>query len=322
MSLKKDIKLKSPEYKNTLDNFLKSRGWLPKIIVVYGPTACGKTALALDIAAELGTQWCNPQIISADSRQIYRWLDIGTGKVQEDEMEWIPHHMLDIIDVSEKYSMIDFRRDVDTLPVWWKSNIVPILCGGTGLYIDSVLYDMDFPENPPDWEYRKELEVIRSEKGNEFLWNMLFAVDPEYARELAPSNYRYIMRWLEVMRDTGKSKKESHNTKKLRFDPFFITPYTDSIENRKILYETIDRRVATMFSSWLLEEVIYNISKFGAHCPGLETIGYKEVVDYLEWKTSLETAITLVQQHSRNYAKRQITWNKRYAHSWSTIAYK
>ena len=310
------------EIKSRLLWYLESDTFLPKMVVIYGPTASGKSGFAIEIAKFLRENGSSPEIISADSRQIYRWLDIGTGKIQKDEMEWIPHHMLDIIDVSEKYSMIDFRRDVDTLPVWWKSNIVPILCGGTGLYIDSVLYDMDFPENPPDWEYRKELEVIRSEKGNEFLWNMLFAVDPEYARELAPSNYRYIMRWLEVMRDTGKSKRESHNTKRLRFAPFFVTPYEDSTDNRKELYKKIDARVASMFNNWLLEEVIYNIKQFGAHCPGLETIGYKEVVDYLEWKTSLETAITLVQQHSRNYAKRQITWNKRYAHSWSTIAYK
>jgi tRNA dimethylallyltransferase len=108
---------------------------------------------------------------------------------------------------------------------------------------------MDFPENPPDWEYRKELEIIRAEKGNEFLWNMLFAVDPEYARELEPANYRYIMRGLEVIRDTGKSKRASHNTKRLRFAPFFITPYGDSVENRQTLYTKINERVASMFNS-------------------------------------------------------------------------
>ena len=108
---------------------------------------------------------------------------------------------------------------------------------------------MAFPENPPDWKYREELELIRAEKGNEHLWNMLFEVDPDYAKELSPSNYRYIIRGLEVIRDTGKSKRESHHTKQLRFDPFFLTPYSDSPENRRTLYEKINLRVALMFNN-------------------------------------------------------------------------
>ncbi|GAB0174264.1 MAG: tRNA (adenosine(37)-N6)-dimethylallyltransferase MiaA [Candidatus Altimarinota bacterium] len=302
----------SLEHKKHLFSFLSSETTLPKIIVIYGPTASGKSGLSVEIGRLLLEHGYFPEIISADSRQVYRGLDIGTGKILPSEMDGIPHHLLDIIDPNTKYSMIDYRRDFDNLPLWESENIVPILCGGTGLYIDAVLYDMAFPENPPDWKYRNELEAIRQEKGNEFLWNMLFEVDPEYAKELSPSNYRYIIRGLEVMRDTGRSKRESHNTKSLRFSPFFVTPYLDSPENRKFLYEKIDSRVQDMFNNGLIEEVKYNISSFTSHCPGLETIGYKEVVDYLEEKSTLEDAISLVQQHSRNYAKRQITWNKRY----------
>jgi tRNA dimethylallyltransferase len=302
-----------------LRTYLETPQVLPRMIVVYGPTASGKTAMAIEVAKYLKNEWYDPHIISADSRQVYRWLDIGTGKVTEREMQWIPHHMLDIIDPSEKYSMIDFRRDVDALWLFSITNqqtskpaIIPIICGGTWLYIDAILYDMAFPENPPDWEYREELEKIRQNEWNEKLWQMLHEVDPEYARELEVGNYRYIMRGLEVIRDTGKSKWDSHGTKKLRFSPFFLTPYTDSEESRKTLYTKIDHRVVEMFNNWLLEEVNYNLKKYTAHCPGLETIGYKEVTDYLEWKTTLEEAMTLVAQHSRNYAKRQITWNKRY----------
>lgn len=299
-------------WKESLKKYLDSETPLPKIVVIYGPTACGKTGLSLEVAHAIGAYWYTPHIISADSRQIYRGLNIGTGKITEAEMGRIPHHMIDIIDPNEKYSMVDFRRDADTLSIWNKEAIVPIICWGTGLYIDAILYDMDYPENPPDWKYREELEEIRQKEWNEALYKMLEAVDPEYAQELEVGNYRYVMRGLEVIRDTGKSKRESHGTKKLRFSPLFLTPYTDSEENRKKLYSNIDARVTWMFKSWLLEEVRYNIDTFTSHCPGLTTIGYREVVEHFEWLHTLDETIALVAQHSRNYAKRQITWNKRY----------
>ena len=192
------------------------------------------------------------------------------------------------------------------------SGVFPIVCGWTGLYIDSILYDMAYPDTPPDWQYREELEEIRKNEGDLALWKMLEAIDPEYAHELEIENYRYVMRGLEVIRDTGKSKRESHGTKVARFSPLFLTPYTDSEENRKELYGRIDDRVEEMFKNWLLKEVKYNVEKFNSHCPGLTTIGYREVVEHFEWLHTLEETIALVQQHSRNYAKRQITWNKRY----------
>jgi tRNA dimethylallyltransferase len=303
----------SPELQSSLDAYMSLVTHLPKIIVIYGPTACGKTALSLEVARYMGSE-----ILSADSRQIYRGLDIGTGKIMKWEMQWIPHHMIDIIDPDRTYSMVDFRRDVDAL---WLSGLneqtskpanIPILCWGTWLYIDSILYDMDYPENPPDWKYREELEVIRQKEWNQKLYDMLSAVDPEYARELEVGNYRYVMRGLEVMRDTGKSKRESYNTKTSRFSPLFLTPYTDSKENRKELYTRIDARVAEMFTDGLVEEVENLTKKYDAHSPGLATIGYREVVEHLNWIRTLDETISLVSQHSRNYAKRQITWNKRY----------
>jgi tRNA dimethylallyltransferase len=296
----------------SIDRYIDIDTPFPKIIVIYGPTASGKTTLSLEVAEYLGSE-----IISADSRQIYRGLDIGTGKIREAEMWWILHHMIDIIEASVTYSMVDFRKDVDALRIFESQpNVqmpnIPILCWGTWLYLDAILYDMDYPENPPDWTYREELEEIRRKEWNQKLWDMLYRVDPGYAKELIPENYRYIMRGLEVMRETGRSKKESQNTKTLRFSPLFLTTYSDSEENRKALYARIDTRVRKMFDDWLIEEVWYNIRKYGAHCPGLSTIGYKEVVEYLEWIRSLDETIALVAQHSRNYAKRQITWNKKY----------
>jgi tRNA dimethylallyltransferase len=300
------------DIRTSIDQYIKFPTSLPKIIVIYGPTACGKTTLSLEIAKYLGSS-----IISTDSRQIYRGLDIGTGKITKKEMWNIPHHMIDIVDPNIVYSMVDFRKSVDALWILSKesdrsSSDIPILCGWTWLYLDATLYDMEYPENPPDWKYREELEEIRQKEGNEKLWQMLYDVDPTYADELEIWNYRYIMRGLEVIRETGKSKKESQNTKKPRFSPLFLTPYTDNKENRKVLYARIDTRVEKMFDDWLVEEVWYNIKKYGAHCPGLSTIGYKEVVEHLEWLHTLDETIALVAQHSRNYAKRQITWNKRY----------
>ncbi len=296
----------NPTFRGEIEDFLWTHHTLPPLIVIYGPTACGKTTLSIELA-----KYLDAEIISADSRQIYRYMDIGTGKVTSEEMQWIPHHMLDVIDPIEKYSVVDFvNRALPHIESIQKKGKIPIICGGTGLYIDGILYEMAYPDTRPDWVYREELEQIRIHEGNEVLWRMLEAVDPEYAHELDVGNYRYVMRGLEVYRATGHSKRESKNRKTPRFSPLFLTPYTDS--ERAELYARIDARVACMFSSWLIEEVSYIIGNFNSSCPGLTTIGYKEVVDHLEWRISLAESIRLVQQHSRNYAKRQITWNKKY----------
>ena len=293
-------------YKEKIDEFVSTTTVLPKVIVIYWPTACGKTALSLDVAEYIGSE-----IISTDSRQIYRHMDIGTGKIKPSEMRWIPHHMIDVIDPSEIFSVVDFVTQalpiMSTIQAKWN---IPILCGGTGLYIDGLLYEMGYPDTPPDWDYRSELEDIRLAKWNQALWNMLESIDPEYAHTLEVGNYRYVMRWLEVMGQTGISKMASAGKKTPRFTPLFLTPYTDT--ERSTLYANIDQRVSEMFDTWLIWEVEYNASLFSWHCPGLTTIGYREVVDALEGKMSLAGARSLIQQRSRNYAKRQITWNKRY----------
>jgi len=294
------------KYRTHIDQFIRSETELPKMIVIYWPTACGKTALALDIAA-----YIESEIISTDSRQIYRHMDIWTGKIKPEDMRWIKHHMIDVIEPSEIFSVVDFvdmaLPIIRTILSQWR---IPILCGGTGLYIDGLLYEMGYPDTPPDWEYRDELEVIRLEKWNQALWNMLESVDPVYAHTLEVGNYRYVMRWLEVMRQTGISKIEAQWQKTQRFAPLYLTPYTDT--NRADLYAHIDSRVQGMFDDWLIGEVEKIRELFGPHCPGLTTIGYREIVAALVWDITIEAAKLLIQQRSRNYAKRQITWNKRY----------
>lgn len=293
-------------HKTALEKYITSVTELPKVIVIYGPTACGKTALSIDVAKHIESE-----IISVDSRQIYRGMDIWTGKIKQDEMQGIPHHMIDICDPSEVFSVVDFVRwalpIIERIESGWK---IPILCGGTGLYIDGLISEMSYPDVSPDWAYRAELEEIRISKWNQKLWNMLEEVDPDYAHTLEPENYRYVMRWLEVYRQTGQSKWLSRWQKIQRFSPLYITPYDDI--HRETLYQNINTRVEYMFADWLLWEVQSLIEKYGSECPGLTTIGYREVVEALEWKMNMEDAQSLIQQRSRNYAKRQITWNKRY----------
>ena len=298
--------------RNLLERFLEHKSEKPKIIVIYGPTACGKTALSLDIAEHLRSE-----IVSVDARQIYRWLDIGTGKIQPSEMRWIPHHMLDVLDVREAFSVVDFKSMsfpiLTRIQSEWK---IPILCGGTGLYIDSLIFERSYSEGEIDWSLRNELEDFRQKNGNEALWQKLYEIDKSYAETLHVNNYRYVIRGIEVFTKTGKSKWAIQDTPEPIFDTLFLTPYDG---NREALYTKINARVEEMFDSWLVEEVEYivrslfwgDIQKTFA-CPGLATIGYKEVIDFLTGKYTLEKTIELVQQHNRNYAKRQITWNKKY----------
>ena len=307
-----------------LDEWLHTPSEKPKIILIYGPTACGKSSLAVQIGTFLKENSIETSIISVDARQIYVWLDIWTGKIKPEEMGGISHRMIDIIEPSEIFSVVDYRNQVEELEEWkhflGKWGGIPILCGGTGLYIDSLIFERSYPHIEADWNMRDELELFRREHGNTALWNKLQDIDPEYAHILHPNNYHYVMRWIEVMRKTGKSKLLHQDTLELKFDTYSVTPYD---WNRESLYNIINGRVENMFSNWLIDEVWYNIEEFTSSAPGLKTIGYKEVVDYLEWKITLEECINLVKQHNRNYAKRQITWNKKYDNQYSSgISYK
>jgi tRNA dimethylallyltransferase len=238
-----------------IDTWLATASEKPKIVLIYGPTACGKTALSLDVAEYLGSE-----IISVDARQIYRGLDIGTGKIRTDEMRSIPHHMIDIIDPTEVFSVVDYRNHVRELDIWKRLDAqgfstsyflpppssIPVLAGGTGLYIDSLIYERSYPKTEPDWTLRDELETYRDKNGNEALWNMLHDTDPEYADTLHPNNYRYVMRGIEVYRETGRSKLAAQDGLTLLYDVLFLTPYDG---DRSALYSRIDARVEEMFAS-------------------------------------------------------------------------
>lgn len=285
--------------------FLEKKTEKQKIIVVYWPTACWKTDLAIKIAKSI-----NSEIISTDSRQVFKYLDIWTGKVTENEKQWIIHHMIDIIEPDREYSVWEFKVEAEKiLENIFKKWKIPILCGGTGLYIDSLIYDFKIPKVPADARIRQDLEFEREKYWNEFIWKKLQELDPEYASELHPNNYRYVIRALEVKMLTGKSKTDFREEKTLKYEIFFVTPYD---WNRAKLYEKIDKRIKIMFETWLLKEVQDLLKKYNKNDFWMKTIWYKEIVDFLEWNMTLDECIALVQKNNRNYAKRQLTWFRRY----------
>ena len=288
-----------------LEKFLQKKSDKNKIIVIYWPTWCWKTDLSIKIAKKLDTE-----IISTDSRQIFKWLDIWTWKVTEKEKNWIPHHMLDIIEPDRDYSVWEFKREaLKIMENIWQKWKIPILCWWTGLYIDSLIFDFKIPKVPADTKLREEFEMQRQKFWNEYIWQKLAEIDPDYAKELHPNNYRYVIRGLEIKTLTGKSKLDFREEKKLKYETFFITPYD---WDRETLYDKINKRIDFMFKSWLLEEVQNLAKKYDKNAFWLKTIWYKEIVDYLEWKIDLEECIELVKKHNRNYAKRQLTWFRKY----------
>ena len=288
-----------------LKKFLEKKSDKNKMVVIYWHTACGKTDLSIKIA-----KFLNSEIISTDSRQIFKWLDIWTGKVTEEEKEWIIHHMIDIVEPNQEYSVWEFKKEAEKIiKNIFKKWKIPILCWWTWLYIDSLIYDFKIPKVPADPILREKLEDERIKFWNEFIWKKLQEIDPDYASELHPNNYRYVIRALEVKILTWKSKREFREEKNLKYDTFFITPYD---WNREKLYEKIDLRIKSMFENWLLEEVKDLLTKYKKTDFWMQTIWYKEIIDFFEWKLNFDDCVALVQKHNRNYAKRQLTWFRKY----------
>lgn len=285
-----------------LKAFLEKQSDKKKLIVIYGPTWAGKTAMSIDIAKRLGTE-----IISTDSRQIFCWMDIGTGKITEEEMQWVPHHMLDIIMPDVPYSVAEFKGESEkVMNRLYNEEKIPMLVGGTWLYIDSLIYNIQVGSVASNSQLRNDLE----KKSSEDLYRELQELDPDYALELHPNNRQYVMRALEVYMLTWKSKREFRSEKSLLYDVLFLTP---DYWNRENLYNRINTRVGQMFAQWLEREVSMLISDgYDETSFWMKSIWYSEFFPYLSWEYDLETCKTLIQQHSRNYAKRQLTWFRKY----------
>lgn len=268
------------------------------VIVIVGPTAVGKTSLSIELAKRL-----DGEIISGDSMQVYRGLDIGTAKITPEEMGGIKHYLIDVTDPSVPFTAAKFqsetRKAIETIH---QAGKLPIIVGGTGLYIQSVFYDYDFGNASEDKAYRAKLEQL----DKVILWQMLEQQDPESARQIHENNKRRVIRALEVMHLTGKpfSEYQVHNVLNDTYKPLFLGLDLD----RELLYERINQRVNLMFEQGLITEAKKLYEQHLVDVPAVRGIGYKELFPYFEGKSSLEEAKELIQKNSRHFAKRQLTW--------------
>lgn len=275
------------------------------IVVVAGATASGKTALSLALAKRL-----SGEIVSCDSMQIYKGMDIGTAKPTKSEMQGIPHHMIDILEPSQSFSVADFcamaRRIISDIA---KRGKLPILAGGTGLYIDSLVNNVDFAEETGKCKIRNELLEIAEKSGNDAVYEMLLKIDPEYAKIVHPNNVKRVIRAVEFYKTTGMTVTE-HN--KLPKTPIYDGVYFCIDWDRETLYNRINERVDKMIDAGLETEAKTLYDEYGRqNFTAFAGIGYKEFFDYFEGKKTLSETIEEIKQNTRRYAKRQITWFRR-----------
>ncbi|OGI28207.1 MAG: tRNA (adenosine(37)-N6)-dimethylallyltransferase MiaA [Candidatus Melainabacteria bacterium RIFOXYA12_FULL_32_12] len=272
-----------------------------KIIILVGPTASGKTDLAIRIAQAL-----DGEIISADSRIVYKGFDIGTAKPTAEEMAFVPHYMVDVADPGETYTVGKYKKEVEKLIENIQSRgKVPIVAGGTGFYIKAVFEGLDIPDVEPDIEFREEMRQLVQDKGKEFLYEKLKESDPKLALKLYPNDSFRIIRALEVQKTIGKPMSEVQALSNSQYNTMYVGL---NAENRDFLYERINKRAHIMYENGLIDETKYLINKYGKTLSLLKTLGYKEVCEYLDNMCSLDESIQETQKTTRNYAKRQLTW--------------
>jgi len=273
-----------------------------KVIVIVGPTCSGKSQVALNLAERLNTE-----IISADSRQIYKYLSIGTAKPTENELSKIKHHFIDVLSPDEDYNVSKYEEEALNIIARLSSeNKIPIVAGGSGLYVKALI-DGIINEVSVDEEYRQQLKEKREIYGNEFLYNELKRVDPVSASKMLPQNWKRVMRALEVYHLTGKPIWEFHQSHKREVDYQFCQ--FGLMWEREILYSRIEKRVDSMIENGLIEEVRNILSMgFPKSLNSLNTVGYKEIISFLENEITLDKAIQLIKRNTRRFAKRQMTW--------------
>lgn len=273
-----------------------------KVAVIIGPTAVGKTKLSIDLAKAL-----NGEIISGDSMQIYRTMDIGTAKVTKEEMDGIPHYMVDIKNPEESFSVAEFQERVRKhIREITERGKLPIIVGGTGLYIQSVLFDYQFTDYAGDTIYREQMEKLALERGVEYVHKKLQEVDPESAERIHANNVRRVIRALEIFHTTGE--KMSDQLEKQENELLYDVSLIGLTMDREMLYDRINLRVDIMMDQGLLEEVEGLYNRGIRDCQSIQAIGYKEIYDYFEDRVSLEEAVSQLKTNSRRYAKRQLTW--------------
>ena len=276
-------------------------------VVLTGPTAVGKTALSIALAKAI-----NGAIISADSMQVYKHMDIGSAKIMSDEMDGVRHYLVDEFEPDEEFHVARFvERAKECLEEIYTAGKIPIIVGGTGFYIQALLYDIDFSKQDANTEYRAKLEALAAENGSDYLHDMLKEVDLESAEAIHANNVKRVIRALEFYHLTGKKISEHNETERQKESPYNFA-YFVLTDDRARLYERIDKRVDIMVERGLVEEV-QKLKEMGFHreMVSMQGLGYKEVLDYLDGKISLDEAIYIIKRETRHFAKRQLTWFRR-----------
>lgn len=277
------------------------------IIILTGPTAVGKTKASIGLARAVGGE-----IISADSMQVYKYMDIGSAKIRPEEMQGVKHYLIDELEPSEEFHVVRFQQMAkQAMEEIYAKGKIPIVVGGTGFYIQALLYDIDFTKNEEDTVYRKELETLAKEKGAVYLHEMLRNVDPESADSIHANNVKRVIRALEFYKLTGEKISEHNEKERAKESPYAFCYFVLN-DDRKLLYDRIDQRIDKMLEEGLLEEVTALKNKgYTKDMVSMQGLGYKEILDYLNGECTLEEAIYILKRDTRHFAKRQLTWFRR-----------
>lgn len=277
------------------------------LIILTGPTAVGKTKLSIALAKAV-----NGEIISADSMQVYRRMDIGSAKIRPEEMQGVPHHLIDVLEPEEDFYVVLFQKLAkEAMEDIWSRGHIPILTGGTGFYIQALLYDIDFTEQECDSAYRRQLEELAETRGNHYLHEMLKAVDPASAEAIHENNRKRVIRALEFYHESGERISEHNERESQKTSPYNFAYFVLN-DDREKLYRRIDARVDAMVKAGLVDEVA-RLQQMGCHADmvSMQGLGYKEILAYLNGTSTLEEAIYIIKRESRHFAKRQLTWFRR-----------
>ena len=277
------------------------------LIVLTGPTAVGKTALSISLAKAIGGE-----IISADSMQVYKYMDIGTAKIRPEEMEGIPHHLIDVLDPKVAFNVAMFKDMAkQAVEEIYSRGHIPIIVGGTGFYIQALLYDIDFSEEDSNQELRNELEVLANEKGSEYLHSLLQEVDPESADQIHHHNVKRVIRAIEYFRMHGEKISVHNERERMKKSPYQFL-YFVLTHDRQILYDRIEKRIDQMMEEGLLAEVD-KLLKMGydPELVSMQGLGYKEFVPYFKGECTLDESVYVLKRDTRHFAKRQLTWFRR-----------
>ncbi len=275
----------------------------PPLITIAGPTASGKTAVSVELAKLI-----DGEIISADCMQVYKGMDIGTAKVTEEEKQGIKHYLIDALYPDEDFSIAVFQKLAkQALDEIYHKGKMPILVGGTGFYVNGLIYDNDFTPGEKDNTLRTELENTAREKGNDYVYAILKELDPEYALTVHPNNVKRVIRAIEYCKDTGEKFSEYNKRERLREPAYNVKSYILNMD-RAMLYSRIEKRIDIMLEQGLVEEVKGLMEKYDRSLVSMKGLGYKEIIGYLEGEYSLEEAVYILKRDTRHFARRQLTW--------------